>query len=143
MSQINVSFVMDVAILSAVATIAVRLLFVRFNRASYLRARKYKPGMVEYRNTLRVTSVPVLGVVLAGLLGMLMRIVFDLRALLQSHDPERYGVLIWGTAGVLLLYCLIAYASSRIFDFPLKLHRGIDRLGKPKRSRLSDWTPPK
>lgn len=121
--MLNTSFVIDIAILSAVITVGVRLIALRFSRESYIKTRKYKPGMTEYKNIYRMTSIPVLGVVAAILLLILLRVGFDVRAILQSHESERYGVLLFGSVGVILLYLLIAVVLSRVFGISYKPRR--------------------
>jgi hypothetical protein len=76
MSQINANYIIDSTILLALLTFAVRIMYVRLHRVTYLRSHKYKPEMPEYGNVQKMTSGPVIALSLVLLLLLAIRVGF-------------------------------------------------------------------
>lgn len=124
MSQINANYIIDTAILLALLTFTARVALVRLDRAAYFRRHKYKPGTSEYNNILRITSAPVIVISSSFLLLTAIKVGFDVHGIVNSNEPSRYGFLVFGTIGVILFYCLIAWVVLYSLGISINLRRG-------------------
>ena len=124
MSQNNAEYVIDTTVLLSLLTFAIRIVYVRMNREAYLRSHKYKPGMMEYNNIVKMTSTPVISITSTLLALTLVRVCFDIHGVLHSGESHKYKFLVFGTIGILLFFSLLAYSVMRVLGISVKLPHG-------------------
>lgn len=115
MPPASITFMFDVMLGLGALMFLGRLTYVRSTRRAYLEKRKYKPGMVEYANIFKVTSIGVLCGVATVAIFFVTRVVLDVQAILHSADSSNRNLLIAVPVAAIMIYALSFYVTAQIF----------------------------
>jgi len=123
MAEINANILYDITFFIGFLSITARYFQVRRYLEAYTKSRGLKPGSDGYNNVARVTGNPALTILTALTLLMGIKLGFDIRTLISSNESYRYGFLIFGTIGIVLLYSVVLYVAVNVFGMSLSLEK--------------------